>query len=212
MPSWLYVGSVVFFVSCLSLEANAKVTMENELVLFRKAIGPDREIVIVRGPLIDRANMDAVLAKELLRQSTAIYAVRVEIHTAGQPTALLASRLRVETQNPNLGTKVLDVLVEAGTVVVALVEGHEVGLWRVTGGSNNHADWAVLRSADWAFAAPLRPLDDRHVAVRLERSIDNGLVVAEVTDLTALEPMITLFEQTTDQWAFMVRKQWRKKK
>lgn len=212
MPSWLFVGCAAFFIGCLSLRVNAEMTIENELVLFRKAVGPDRELVIVRGPLTDRANMDAVLAKELLQQSTAIYAVRVELHAAGQPSILLASRLRVETRNPNHGTKVLNVLVEEGTVVVALVEGHEVGLWRVTGGSGNHADWAVLRSADWAFAAPLRPLDDRHVAVRLERSIDNGLVVAEVTDLTALEPMITLFEQTTDQWAFMVRKQWRKKK
>jgi hypothetical protein len=185
---------------CIGMAGEAKLHNEGELVLFRKPLEQDREIVVLREPDGDANRLRGVMDPRLLEQATAVYAIRLELWSPGQSPMLLAVRVRVETMGPELGVEILDVLADSHGVVVALAEGPDIGLWRVEFGLGSSVDWAPLHVGDWAIAAPLRPLGRRQVKVNLERA-DNRLA-AEVTDLRARRPQAIRFEQVADTWVF----------
>lgn len=142
---------------------------EGDLVLFRKVLEQDRQILVVKGRTHDVSLLRGLIDPRLMEQATGAYPIRIELHGPADSAVVIASRLRVEALPPATGDAALDVLAEVGQIVVVMIEGHNLAIWSVPVGSTRSPTWTVLPPSEWSVAAPLRPLDPKHIKVKLLR-------------------------------------------
>lgn len=175
--------------------------------LFRRALDAKREVVVVRGPSVAPHVLQGLIDTRLdIDRWSALYSVRVELRSADQPPLVLASRLG--GTGGTVALEVLDLLVERGTISLAVAEG-SIGVWQVRLPPFSDDRFTYLQEGQWNPRAVGRPADRRNVQVSLARSAQGRLTV-EVVDLAdgSARHQHTLFEQVNDQREFQRIRQW----
>lgn len=200
----LFVQCVILLAFCSAAGGDDKIQVNPaaESELFRKGLGDGREIVVVRGPYRDPADVRGLLPAEHLADASKVFAVRFEAHTkAGTPLVLWAG-IRCElTRREAKGFDVLDVMAEPGQVVAAVAEFGGVWLWRLQLATGS-VSMTMLRGGEWSAAAAVQPIDRRDVRVTLKRSPTSHRLIAEVTDLRPPDRITVAFEQAGQSWDF----------
>lgn len=172
------------------------------VVVYRKKLLDNREIVVVRGPGVDAAVMGGLLEPQALAETMEMYPVRLEIHSDSAPPLVLGTRLlRLSSIEQFGGFDTLDVLVDPNLIVAATAEFGGIRLWRLDLLESSVA-LADLEFRDWTNVAAPVPLDRHIVRVVLGHSRDGKRITAEVTDLRPDSPVPIAFEQVGDEWKF----------
>lgn len=172
------------------------------VVVYRKKLPDNREIVVVRGPGMDATAMRGLLAPQTLAETMEMYPVRLEVRSGTAPPFVVGTRLlRLSSIEQFSGFDTLDVLVDPNRIVVATAEFGGIRLWRFDLLESSVA-LADLEFGDWTNVAAPVPLDRQIVRVVLGHSRDGKGITAEVTDLRPDLPRPIVFEQVGDEWKF----------
>lgn len=189
---YLGMGLLVCWAAMVTLDP------QGEQLLYRKALEQGRDVTVTKGAHHAPAGLRGLVDPRLLEAATGAYTIRIQIEREGERPVLIASYLHIETELM-VGVTTLDVLVESGQIAVAMIEGPDLALWMVPIDVGKSATWTVLSPGGWSVAAPLRPLDPKHIKVKLLRH-SNGRTRAEVTDLRKSDATPAIYEQVDSQW------------
>ena len=171
----------VMTVGCDSVSAKGD---DPEVVLFRKRLDDDRELVVVRGRNIPITVIKGIstISADNKNNITGVSSLRCELHSATNGPLILANRLIYEPVGWG-GHRFqvrLDMLVSPEKIIIAAIDGPLITLWAVTPMAAEANQFAWLN--DWTRFAAMVPLDKTMVSVKLGRT-ENGLILAEVNDL-----------------------------
>ena len=173
-----------------------------ENILFHRTLQNGVEFVVTTGEPLDLSALRELWVDPQIAKVTKAYAIRVELRQTGRTPLELATRLRVETESPNLGCAILDVRIESRCVLIAMTEGDDVVVWRVQAPAVEVSQAVVLSRRMWAGAALAEPLRPGSVRAAWRRASD-GRLLLETVDLRGIPNQVSLLQQVDDKWEFI---------
>jgi hypothetical protein len=195
-------GLLAFGVMPVGRDVSSAKGADSEVVLFRKRLDDDRELVVVRGRSVPLTVMEGIIAisAENRKHITGVSSLRCEIHSATNGPLIVAHRLIYDTIG-RIGHRfqVLDLLVSPERIVIAAIDGPLLVLWAITpmAAEANHCAWLN----DWTRVAAMVPLDKTMVGAKL-RTDDNGRIHVEIDDLRSNSKRHTEYIQAPNDWTF----------
>jgi len=193
--------------------------LKEDVVLFRKAIDENRDLIVVRSAMHPVADIRMPDARGIVRPSgkdstlqepgnsgliDGCYSVILQVvHGRSAPLTLAARPFFHHSAGPSSGEIVVwDVLVDHETFVVA-IGTWKIRLWRFVlfaqDGLPQMSDTAL--SSHWTGVALASHLDRQSVSVKLSL-LKDGRIQADVDDLRAHRQ--TRYLQNDDEWKFAV--------
>ena len=176
--------------------------------IYSKRTDERTRIVVHRSEVRVSPELRAVLnVPREIPEPVRAYTVKVKLHVADTSPILLGSTLQWETEPPDRGFTVLDIIRDEGALILPVTVGWRLGLWRIEFEPVAHDSWAWLER--WQVSALATPLDKR-VRVKMSK-VGDGRWVAEVTDLrTGGNPLRppSRYEQAEAAWRFRLVRRW----
>lgn len=207
---------LIIILFCASFAATTSIAPaedkpEGDKVLFERPIGGQgQRLVVTRGPNRD-PSLFSFWKKEggrdlSLEWRTNLYEVHAELRSPNAAPLLLASFLRKEYKGveSDRGVGVLDTLIAPGTIVLAIVEGADIKVWRI-----GIFQWDTCLSdalGGWSLMQARYRLDEKMVGLKLGRTQDNRLTLLVIEKGTGQR---TFYEEVdTTSLQFKLVRQW----
>lgn len=176
--------------------------------IFATPIGiAGQRLAVIQGKYLDSALFEGVRAPTIPELTPRFYEVRAELRAVDGTSVLLASRLRGESGTMNdVGTVVLNSLIEPGQITLFVAEGPDLYLWSISvpGGSI----WTPLKTdKPWHKAAAAYQLNGDSIQSKLARTKDGRLAIEVHEKVSGYN---NLFEETKKgSLEFSLLKQWK---
>jgi hypothetical protein len=200
-------------------ESSTKPTTQpsTEKVLYRKQLGEERELVVVRGPVTpSSAVKDLILPSIVNRERHApigFFTIDLEIRSALNPPLRLWSQRGIahaERPAESEDYQVLDLAVLPNRVLLVITTGTTISLHDIAiyGGTRTE----MLPNIGWSQLAAKIPAEPGRLSAKVSYDEVEKKVEVEVMDYLQDNKLHSVWRQKgSDEWTFEVVKRWEEK-